>query len=341
MSGDPQGRPAPASGPLIFRHTLPDGFGRYHDLIGVTGASSSRVGEAFEATVAGHNAPGLMLFDRQVVGVEHRREPAHIRADGFEHFYLQVLRSGMLMAGAPGEERWLAPGDAVLMDAKRPQRTVVVAADYVTLVLARPLVEAAVPDARLLHGRRIPGAASPGLGDAVLSLVRRAKARDAAALAGAGEMVADLLAAVVEAADVRDDAGLRAADRLRVALFIDAHIGRAGLDVGAVAVGVGMSRSALYRAFEAMGGVEREIGRRRIARFRSALLRVGEGRSMEQLAAEVGFGSLSHCSRLFKEAYGETPGECRAEVRRGQTAFGGGLRADHMREWYEDLGAGA
>ena len=334
------GRLAPAPAPLVFRPDLPDSFGRYHDLVGASGASTARIGGNFAATVAAHTAPGMMMFDRQIVGVEHRREPAHIRRDGFGHFYLQVLRSGMLMTGAPGEERWLASGDAVLMDAALPQRTVVVAADYVTLVLARPFVEAALPDAQILHGRRIPRAAPQGLGDAVLSLMRGAPALDPFSMAGSAAMVADLLARIVGRAERRDDAGENASNRLRAVLFIEAHIARPGLDVGAIVAGVGMSRSVLYRAFEDVGGVEREIGRRRVARFRSALMRPGELRSTERLALAHGFRSPSHCSRLFKATYGFTPGAYRAGLRerRGEAA---GLHLGHLRGWYGEIGAGA
>lgn len=346
VSDESSARPAPAPGPLVFRNDPSDGFGRYHDLVGASGAATARRGEIFEATVAAHNAPGVMLFDRQIVGAEHRREPAHIRRDGFEHFYLQVLRSGLLMTGPLGEEQWLAPGDAVLMDAAQPQRTVVVAADYVTVVLARPFVEAALPDARGLHGRRIPRAAFQGLatfqglGDAVLSLARRAGDLDAEAMSGAAGMMADLLAGVSPGGERRDDAVASASDRLRAVLFIDAHIARPGLDVAAVAAGVGLSRSALYRAFEAVGGVEREITRRRVARFRSALMRPGELRSIERLAFAHGFSSPGHCSRQFKATYGLTPGACRAGLREVQGG-NAGLHLDHLRGWYGEIGSGA
>ena len=339
MSDEPGGRLAPAPGPLVFRQDLPDSFRRYHDLVGASGASTARIGETFAVTVAAYNAPGVMMFDRQSMGVEHRREPAHIRRDGFEHYYLQVLRSGMLMTGRSGEERWLASGDAVLMDAALPQRTVVVAADYVTVVLARSFVEASVPGAQLLHGRRIPRAASQGLGDAVLSLMRGAPALDTAAMAGSAGMVAEHLARLAGRADRREDAGENASNRLRAVLFIEAHIARPGLDVGAIVAGVGMSRSALYRAFEAVGGVEREIGRRRVARFRSALMRPGELRSTERLALAHGFGSLSHCSRLFKATYGFSPGAYRAGLR-GKQGENAGLHLDHMRGWYGEISAG-
>ena len=331
---------APASGPLVFRHDLPDSFGRYHDLVGASGASTTRIGGTFEATVAAYNAPGVMMFDRQIVGVESRRDLSHIHRDGFEHYYLQVLRSGMLMTGPPGEERWLASGDAVLMDAALPQRTVVVAADYVTVVLARSFVEAAVPGAQMLHGRRIPREGSQGLGDAVLSLMRGAPALDAWAMAGSAGMVAGHLARFAGRADPLDEAGENASNRLRAVLFIEAHLVRPGLDVGAIVAGVGMSRSVLYRAFETVGGVEREIGRRRVARFRSALMRPGEFRSTERLALAHGFRSPSHCSRMFKATYGLTPGAYRAGLREKHRT-NAGLQLDHMRSWYGEISAGA
>lgn len=328
--------------PTTFLADMPDNFGHYHDIIKASGATSSRVGSTFEATLTAHNSPGLMLFDRQVAGVEHRRDAAQIRRDGFEHFHLQVLRSGMLAGGTPGDERSLFPGDAILLDTTQPQHTIVTAADYVTVILSRQLADAIVPDANRLHGRVLPRTTSYGVGDAVLSLARCVSGPDITSGAGGGRMVAELLAKIAGNAGSPCDGSaeeIEASKRLQAQLFIDTHIRRADLDVNTVARGAGMSRSFLYRVFEPVGGVEREIIRRRVAHLRSTLLRPSETRSIETLAGDLGFANASHGSRAFSAAYGVRPGRLRAELRKAERASNGSLQVGHMQDWYGDLDA--
>lgn len=329
---------------ILLRDT-PNGFGTYHDLILSSGATTSRLGDVFESRVTAYNFPRLTLFDRQVVGAEHRRDPAQIRRDGFEHFYLQVLRSGRLAGGLAGEEQRLLPGDAVLFDATLPQRTLVADADYVTVTLARDLVESIVPNARRLHGRILPRVAG-SIGQAVLSLAREAPSFSVDAMAGGSGMIASLLGEVAGAMRIpergsAEDAEVDMARRLRAELFIDANLGRKELDVSMVARGIGVSRSNLYRAFRAAGGVDREIVRRRVVHLKSLILRPGEARSIDALAHDLGFSTPSHCSRVFKQFYGLPPNRLRAELRGTQSAAGDDLEVSRLREWYRRLNLAA
>jgi AraC-like DNA-binding protein len=325
----------------MLRRAASDEFGTYHDLYSVA-SSVSQVGDRFEATVMGRRAAGLFLFDRQVAGVVHQREASRARRDGLEHLNLQVLRSGQMLAGVPGNERLLAAGDAVLFDTTLPQRTILHDADYVTVTLPREVVEAVAPDFRILHGAVLSREACPGLGEAVLTLARGASETAGAGLGGSA-LIASLIAAAMDrsgrCATDRDGEEIETARRLRASLFIDAHLGRHDLDVGVVAAGSGVSRSALYRAFAPVGGVKGEIVRRRVARLRSAILR-GDGRTpIATLAWTLGFASASHGSRAFAAAYGVPPGQFRDAMLRPEDGAVGDLKAEHMRGLVEVLNA--
>lgn len=309
----------------------PDRFAAYHDLYAI-GSTVSRIGDHFQAAVRVRRAAGLLLFDRQVAGAIHQREAPRVRRDALEHVNLQVLRSGRMLAGAPGAERLLAAGDAVLFDTTRPQRTVLYDADYVTVSPPRDVVEAAVPNLRDLHGRVLPRDAFPALAAAVLSLARGASGTPEA-LRGGSRLIAGLLRPASDlpawlAGDDDDEAD--AARRLRALLFIDAHLGRRDLDVHAVASGSGMSRSSLYRAFAPVGGVGREIVRRRVARLRSAILRSRGDVRISTLVWTLGFATPSHGSRAFKDAYGLAPGKLRAEIRAPEGRPPADLEADRL-----------
>lgn len=321
---------------------MPQSFGTYHDLVQSSGSTTFQLGDVFESTVTAYNFPRLTLFDRQLVGAEHRRSPIQIRRDGYEHFHLQVLRSGRMVGGPEGDEQMLRPGDAILFDATLPQRTRVTDADYVTVTLARGLVESLAPNARRLHGRILPRSAFGSIGDSVLSLARRASGLSVGSVAGGTRMLTNLLGEL--AGDVRlqdrglvDDAEVDSARRLRAELFIDAHLGRKDLDVNMVARGIGVSRSNLYRAFKGSGGIDREITRRRVGRLRSLILHQDEARSIDILAYDLGFSSASHCSRVFKSYYGLPPSRVRAEFRTVRKTGANDLNVERMRDWYRHL----
>ncbi|POR43368.1 AraC family transcriptional regulator [Methylobacterium sp. V23] len=105
----------------------------------------------------------------------------------------------------------------------------------------------------------------------------------------------------------------------------------------AVASGSGMSRSSLYRAFAPVGGVGREIVRRRVARLRSAILRSRGDVRISTLVWTLGFATPSHGSRAFKDAYGLAPGQLRAEIRAPEGRPRADLEAERLRGWIRGL----
>jgi len=78
---------------------------------------------------------------------------------------------------------------------------------------------------------------------------------------------------------------------------------------------LGMSRTALYRLFEPMGGVVQYI---RAARLQDAHRVLSSGmdmRPIHEIAAERGFLEPSEFSRAFKRQFGYSPSEARHEGR--------------------------
>jgi transcriptional regulator GlxA family with amidase domain len=101
------------------------------------------------------------------------------------------------------------------------------------------------------------------------------------------------------------------------ALFSDARIGRAiaaildcpsaNHSVTSLAREAGMSRSAFARDFRATLGVTPMEFVTRIRLNLARRLLVSTVRSVEAIAAEVGFSSRSHFSRVFRDHYGTDP----------------------------------
>ncbi|WP_237478411.1 helix-turn-helix domain-containing protein [Lichenibacterium dinghuense] len=299
----------------------------------------SRLGAGFSAAVVAYRFPHMLLFDRKVAGAMHHRDAAHVRRDGLDHFTLQVLRSGRMLAGRAGEERAMRPGDVAVYGTTRPQRTVVERAHYIALTLPRDVVESVLPTARDLHGTILPRAAAGLLGDFIGSLVRNASTMGPASAARGGAMVAELLAGVAGDAAPRrsDDEHTLALQRARGEAYIDAHLHDRDLDVNRVAAALGLSRATLYRAFAPVDGVARQILRRRLKRLQAALAAPGELRSVAALGFDLGFASESHCSRAFKSAFGVTPGQFRAAARHAGPFEDSAARTGDLIDWYRDL----
>src|SRR5690606_6229168 len=79
----------------------------------------------------------------------------------------------------------------------------------------------------------------------------------------------------------------------------------------------GCSRSRLYRMFASEGGIAGVIRRARLERCRDELTNLRPGERIVDVALRWGFGSQSHFCRLFRQAFGMSPGEA---VERGRAA---------------------
>lgn len=294
-----------------------DGFEGYRTLY-AGGTDVSATDAPFHARVEARRFGRMNVFERALSGVEHRRDRARVRRDGFDHFTLQYLRSGTFHGGALDAERRLAPGDVILFDLTRPQRTRLESARTVTVSLSRELVEAAAPEAGRYHGQVLPEAVSGLLGDLIGSLARRAATTTPDTAGSTARALTELLAGAL--GQVRPDdeaAGGIIADlrRRRAEAFIEARLNDPTLDVATVARGAALSRSALYRLFEPTGGVAQHILARRLERLGAALRNPVETRSITTLTFDHGFASESHCSRAFRSTFGLPPGRYRAEMR--------------------------
>ena len=302
----------------------------------------SRTEGRFRAAVTAYRFPRMLLFNRRVAGAAHHRTADRVRRDGFDHVNLQVLRSGSMAAGAPGEERPMRSGDIVIFDTARPQRTFVAEADYVSVAITRDAITMALPDVGSLHGVVLSGGAASLLADFLLSFGRHAASISPALASESAGVAGTLLRSVIGSSPAmamrRSDASVSIEmHRWRAETFIDAHIDDRLLDADRVAAGIGVARTTLYDAFSPVKGVAREILNRRIRRLYEALLRPDERRSIAALAFDLGFADESHCNRAFKATFGRPPGQFRAESRRVQASPGPALKAGGWAAWWSDI----
>ncbi|MDR4307706.1 helix-turn-helix domain-containing protein [Chelatococcus sambhunathii] len=289
-----------------------DGFGAYHDLY-ATVADAERLDRSFAVEVEGRRLNELLLFDRSMRAVRHVRSEKRVMRNGFDHFTVQIPLSGELLVSTDNGGKRAGPGEAALIDMSRPMATEARSARVLTLSTPRRAVEEAAGGADGLHGVVLPRERAALLTDFLASALRNSGAYGVADEGRIATVVLELLRLSMAGrfSDERalgDDAS-DAVCRRRARAFIDANLS-AGPDE--VARALGRSRSALYRAFKASGGVARFIRSRRLVRLRGLLSRPGELRKLAELSHEAGFASDSDAIRAFRAAYDVTPGEFRA-----------------------------
>ena len=97
--------------------------------------------------------------------------------------------------------------------------------------------------------------------------------------------------------------------RSSAAQMIDENLLSADLSIESLVSNLGVSRSTLFRAFAATGGVLLHIRSARLERARLALIaRSGHRPTVGEIAHMHGFVSESHFNRAFKKQFGIAPG---------------------------------
>jgi AraC-like DNA-binding protein len=189
------------------------------------------------------------------------------------------------------------------MDAACPPR------DEVALAAARRAVEPLAPATRQLHAAVLRGATGAVLADHLLAFARQLPEMDAAEAPAVARATAGLISACL-ALDPQPPAPTSAA-AARVRRFIDENLEAENLTPGLISGTLGLSRSALNRAFAAEGGVTAYIRLRRLDAIRVLLEDAAERRSMADIAFGFGFVSDAHFSRSFRRQFGYSPREAR------------------------------
>ena len=228
-----------------------------------------------------------------------------------------------------GREATLAPGDLVFLDYQLAQSSRATAFRCATIALPRAMAPARFRNGHL-HGIRVAAASPAGrlVGRHIDALFDLAAALSFNESDAAVTALFALAAAVWPEPEVRD-AGRIDADFDRAVAFIDAHLGDPDLSPDRMFRALDISRTALYRAFGAAGGIRAHILKRRLEAGVLALVRnPPQPGLVKRVAKECGFRSGPQFAKAFRDRYGRTPSAV-ASLR--STDVGGGLYTD----WFD------
>lgn len=236
-----------------------------------------------------------------------------IRRSGLEHISI-IVNLSETVGDCDGRSVTADPGSVQFRDLSRPSASRVEEIDVINLIIPRATAPVWMLD-RDLHGLGLSGTSAGGR--LVASHLRTLV--DVAAELSVEEGVAAIEAAFIITQRFMGrltpiapshSAAIHRTVRQNATRLIEARLLDGDLDVDAVALAIGVSRSTLYRAFEPVGGVRTFVQHRRLDRAHVVLRhRQGRSPSISEIAYGHGFASDAHFSRAFRNRFGFSPGE--------------------------------
>ncbi|WP_251011758.1 helix-turn-helix domain-containing protein [Rhodococcus erythropolis] len=271
---------------------------------------------SISALPIGTSLIGETTFNTQ----KYTRNNRLITESGLDDQYIvQVVVDGQLSGDADGVNFVARPGDVTFFDLGRTWTADAEAESTgrtITLLAPRSLVEAE-SKGRSLHGTVLSGVPAVVLAQCMQSVVLALPHLDPDAASGYEDVVASLLRVSLGIAEpdlpLRPDHSLRD----RAYAFIADHLTESRLGPTMMCAALSVSRAQLYRAFAADGGIALVIRRKRLDLVYRELTGTGApNESIEALAERCGFTSKTQLARAFKDFYGMTPSQARADRRR-------------------------
>ncbi|WP_166653597.1 helix-turn-helix domain-containing protein [Paraburkholderia flava] len=246
----------------------------------------------------------------QSISYDAKRTPARIRADrrDFHSFTLQLSGTAGLRSDSFGNLK--QPGELYLLDFAYPFERALTPGSEISLSVPRELLPS---DTERWHGQSMTHGVGSLFGN-YLSLLHGSISRlTASDIPHVAEATIQLLIASLQP----ERETLRAADEPirnvlvhRVQRYIDDHLLQPDLSPDRICKDVGLSRAGLYRLFENVGGVMREVRRKRLYRVHQVLSSAGRPKErISEIAWRHGFTDEKYFSRIFKAEFGYTPRE--------------------------------
>ncbi|HEX5779562.1 MAG TPA: helix-turn-helix domain-containing protein [Xanthobacteraceae bacterium] len=286
------------------------------------------VGLDCEAPRRGHFHSQIRRFDLPAIRLtEVGGSPQHVTRSKrrlarspSDDFLINLQLSGRSKVVQDGRVAETAPGDLALYDASRPYELLMDEPfRMVVFQIARPMLRQRLAEPERLTARRVAGDA--GFGLAASRFLRSVPAASEVDAAGGGLLerhVLDILSTAFGTSAGATVQGDRQSARLVAAKaqidrsFSDPCFGREEL-----AASLGLSLRGLTRLFALEDDTPSAyLRRRRLERCRADLASPAMDRfSATDIALSHGFNDSAHFSRIFRDAFGETPTHYRARTK--------------------------
>ncbi|WP_281718480.1 helix-turn-helix domain-containing protein [Pandoraea apista] len=252
--------------------------------------------------------------------MDHRRNAMDIRRSHVDHLLIQLFTSGGVQ-GTYGKRTVNAAAGAIsVFDLGQTVDSRTTSFSTITLTVPRDRLPTSLRSQKL-HGAVL----APGLGATRLLASHLTELLQSAPLLTREEMTASVNASLIllggAQSKLLDSAGdaqqvIRDGVKRLIRDHIDRYLTTDALSPEQISAAMGISRSNLYRLFQAEGGVQAYIQGRRLDRcFDELMLSTGYRVTIIEIAYRYGFSSESVFSRAFRRRFGVSPREVRASAR--------------------------
>lgn len=279
----------------------------------------------FASLTVYHLGLALIMHGKSDLARYTRSDPK-VRRDDLDHFVIHICTHGGGLLRR-SDHKHLHRLDVGVVDLASPLDFVSHPGESVSLVLPRSLLSPAMGGSGSLHGRIISGDTALGtlLGQHIMTLCQQAPRlwlHEAAALTRVTATLADACLAIGTVAAPASAGDLHHGLVRAIRRHIEERLNQSDLAPEALATEFHISRSQLYRLFEAFGGVHHYI---RLRRLRRAMLDICSPtlrhRRIGDIAYDLGFRNEAHFGRIFHETFGVSPRAARQAFRRGEAEW--------------------
>ncbi len=250
---------------------------------------------------------------RQVV-----RTPADCSRDGVDDWNIRIGADASVTSRTAGGSLRVRPGLATLGTFGTEYCDSYDAGEWLGVIFPRSIAPSIHADTAGRCVEPLTGAPGLALAGYLLSLAKLLPSAAPHDLPRLADMTRAMLVAALSGprSPNVDPADHLTMVRVRVEQVILANIGSARLDANRIAGLANVSRSTLYRAFEAKGGVAGYVMDMRLDRICGDIGTAGSSReSIAQVAARYGLHNAASFSRAFRRRFGCTPTEFREAAR--------------------------
>lgn len=258
---------------------------------------------------------GMLMSAQTADPFSMERNQAFLSATAASHFLVVLPCDGRSRFTAPGLDQACGAGDIIFANLRMlarcdnfdRQKTIAIS-------IATPFLEAATGHL-MVHGRLRRSPEATLFVSFMRALAEQLPELPQAAVASVSRILRDLLAnAVLSSAEEEAPALDKNPSLLaRARAYIDDQP-PGELDVTSMVKALATTRSSLYRAFRAEGGVAVYDRVRRLRRLHRAVADPHDHRSLTEIGPAHGFGDASHLARLFRRTFGYSMSELRAQL---------------------------
>ncbi len=240
------------------------------------------------------------------------RTERHVRMECAGMLRLRIYQAGRSI-GVLGEEGFDTSADRIqIIDFTRPYRSVITRSQAISVIIPHEAVGYDPAQHPAQFNFLLTSPWGRVLEEGTRALFARLPEIDLSEAKGIAENYCALVRGAIHR-DACDDETLAEVGRVRhasIRRFIDENLDNPKLSTADVCRAFNASRAAIYREFEAFGGIARYIRQRRLeeAMRDLACTRASRG-TIQRVSERWGFHDPSHFNRLFRAQFGFSPSE--------------------------------